>query len=64
MFKVLIDLFMKHKIRPSNSDWNNLNELFFYNKETIKENNIVVFSLFFIGVGLILAIFIVGISLC
>lgn len=64
MLKVLIDLFMKHKIRPSNSDWNNLNELFFYNKETIKENNIVVFSLFFIGVGLILAIFIVGISLC
>ena len=64
MYKVLIDLFMKHKIRPSNSDWNNLNELFFYNKETIKENNIVVFSLFFIGVGLILAIFIVGISLC
>lgn len=64
MYKVLIDLFMKHKIRPSNSDWNNLNELFFYNKETIKENNIVVFSLFFIGVGLILAMFIVGISLC
>ncbi|MFE3846588.1 hypothetical protein ACFX5D_01225 [Flavobacterium sp. LB3P45] len=56
---------MKLKIRPSQSDWDDLNGLFPENKETVTENNIVVmFSLFVIGIGLIVVVvFIVGISL-
>lgn len=54
---------MKLKTRLSQSDWDDLKELFPDNKETVTENNIVVFSLFVIGIGLIVVVFIVGISL-
>ncbi|MFE3870041.1 hypothetical protein ACFX5F_02260 [Flavobacterium sp. ZS1P70] len=52
---------MKLKIRPSQSDWDDLKGLFPDNKETGTENNIVMFSLFVIGIGLIVIVFIVGI---
>jgi len=55
---------MKLKIRPTHSDWDNLNGLFFDNNETIKENNIVMISLFVIAIAIILVVFIIGISLC
>ncbi|WP_167543010.1 hypothetical protein [Flavobacterium sinopsychrotolerans] len=54
---------MKLKTRLSQFDWDDLKELFPDNKETVTENNIVVFSLFVIGIGLIVVVFIVGISL-
>ena len=63
MFRILNDLLMKLKTRLSQSDWDDLKELFPDNKETVTENNIVVFSLFVIGIGLIVVVFIVGISL-
>ncbi|MDI1303292.1 MAG: hypothetical protein PSX42_00300 [bacterium] len=53
---------MKLKIRPSQSDWDDLNGLFPANKETVIENNIVMFSLFVIGIGLIVVVLTVGIS--
>lgn len=62
MFGILNDLLIKLKIRPSLSDWDDLNGLFPDNKKTVTENNIVMFSLFFIGIGLIVIVFIVGIS--
>jgi hypothetical protein len=55
---------MKLKIRPSQSEWDDLNELFPDDKETVTENDIVMFSLFVIAIGLIVVVFIVGISLC
>lgn len=61
MFGILKNLLMKLKIRPSQSDWDDLNGLFPANKETVLENNIVMFSLFVIGIGLIVVILIVGI---
>ena len=64
MFRILNDALMKLRIRPSHSDWDNLNGLFFDNKEIIKENNIVMFSLFVIAFALIVVVFIIGISLC
>ena len=55
---------MKLKIRPSQSDWDDLNGLLPKNKETVTENDIVIiFSLLVIGIGLIVVVFIVGISL-
>jgi hypothetical protein len=62
MFGILKDLLMKFKIRPSQSDWDDLNGLFPDNKETVRENNIVMFSLFVVGIGVILVVLIVGIS--
>jgi hypothetical protein len=50
------------KIRPSQSQWDDLSLRFPKNKETITENNLVMFSLFIIGICLIVIVFIVGIS--
>jgi hypothetical protein len=63
MFIILKDLLTKLKIRPSQAEWDDLNELFPDNKETVSENNIVMFSLFVIAIGLIVVVFIVGISI-
>lgn len=63
MFGILNDFLMKLRIRPSHSDWDNLNELFTENKETATENDIVMFGLFIIALGLIMVFFIVGISI-
>jgi hypothetical protein len=63
MFGISNDVLMKLRIRPSQSEWDDLNELFPDNKETVTENNIVTFSLFVIGIGLIVVAFIVVISL-
>jgi hypothetical protein len=63
MFGILKNFLMKLKIRPSQSEWDDLNELFPDNKETVTENNIVTFCLFVIGIGLIVVAFIVVISL-
>nr|WP_315206721.1 hypothetical protein [uncultured Flavobacterium sp.] len=54
---------MKLRIRPSHSDWDDLNELFPDNKETVTEDNILTFCLLVIGIGLIVVAFIVVISL-
>lgn len=52
---------MKFRIRPSHSDWDNLNGLFLGNKKIITENNKFPFSLFVLGIGLIVLVFILGI---
>lgn len=64
MFGILKNFLMKFKIRPSQSDWNDLSELFPDKKELIAENNIVMFSLFVIAFGLIVVVFFMAISLC
>jgi hypothetical protein len=63
MFGILKNFLMKLKIRPSQSEWDDLNELFPDNKETVTENNIVMLSLFVIAIGLIVVVFVVGISI-
>jgi hypothetical protein len=63
MFIILKDLLTKLKIRPSQSEWDDLNELFADNKETVTENNIFMLSLFVIAIGLIVVVFVVGISI-
>ena len=63
MFIILKDLLTKLKIRPSQSEWDDLSELFPDNKETVTENDIVMLSLFIIAIGLIVVVFVVGISI-
>lgn len=63
MFEILNDFLMKLRIRPSHSDWDDLNELLTENKETATENDIIMFGLFVIAIGLIMVFFIVGISI-
>ena len=63
MFEILNDFLMKLIIRPSHSDWDDLNELLTENKETAAENDIIMFGLFVIAIGLIMVFFIVGISI-
>lgn len=54
---------MKLKIRPSQSDWVDLDELFAGTQETVKEDKIFMLCLFVIGITLITVVFIVGISI-
>ncbi|MFH6970562.1 hypothetical protein [Flavobacterium petrolei] len=63
MFGILKNFLLKLKIRPSQSEWDDLNELFADDKEIVTENNIVMLSLFVIAIGLIVVVFVVGISI-
>lgn len=63
MFGIFNDLLMRIKIRHSESVGDDLNGFLNKNSKPVIENNKVMLCLFITAIGLIVVVFIVGISL-